>query len=96
MPQEITLRSRMNPAGDVLFREMEGEGVLLNLKSGIYFGLNVLGARIWDLIGKHKNLDRVVETIAGEYEVERHRCEEDIIRLARDLHRNGLVEIKDG
>jgi len=45
-----TLRDSIIIPDDVLFRELDGEAVLLNLKTGIYFGLNPVATRMWQLI----------------------------------------------
>ena len=44
-PPTLTAEVRAND--EVLFQELHGEGVLLNLKTGVYFGLDPVGARIW-------------------------------------------------
>ena len=48
-----TLHSRVSVNDDVLFQELDGEGVLLNLKTGVYFGLDSVGARVWQLLEKY-------------------------------------------
>jgi len=35
---------------DVMFRELDGEAVLLNLESGKYYGLDPVGSRIWQFV----------------------------------------------
>ena len=49
MATSPTLESRIRINDDVLFQELHGEGVLLNLKTGVYFGLDPVGRRIWQL-----------------------------------------------
>ena len=45
-----TLASRIRPSDEVLFQELQDESVLLDLKSGVYFGLDIVGTRIWQLL----------------------------------------------
>ena len=47
MATEISLNSRVRILDDVLFQELQGEAVLLNLKTGVYLGLDQLGTQIW-------------------------------------------------
>ena len=88
-----TLDSRVEVNEDVLFQELQGEAVLLNLKSGIYFGLDAIGTRTWQLFSKHQALSAVAQAIVEEYEVTRDRCEADLLTLVSDLERHGLIKL---
>ena len=78
---------------DVLFQELQGEAVLLNLKSGVYFGLDPVGTRIWQLFAEHEVLAEIARTIVAEYDVAEDRCSADLLVLVADLERQGLVAV---
>jgi hypothetical protein len=82
---DISLRDSLTPGGQVLFRHLDEEAVLLDLKSGTYFGLNDVGARAWQLILEHGRLSRVLDILAGEYDADRAIVERDLIDLASQL-----------
>ncbi|MFC1500046.1 PqqD family protein [Candidatus Zixiibacteriota bacterium] len=88
-----TLASRVRVKEDVVFRDLEGEAVLLNLDSGTYFGLDPVGTRIWALLGDHEALTDVHLTLLDEFDVEPDRCERDLLDLVARLDEHGLVEI---
>ena len=90
---DLTLNDSIVVSEDVLFRELDDEAVLLNLKTGIYFGLNPLGTRIWRLILEERSLARVLEKMLHEYDVERAVMETDLLELGRQLCAGGLGEI---
>jgi hypothetical protein len=75
----------------VVFRELDGEAVLLNLDSGVYFGLDVVGTRVWALLVEHGTLERVCSHLVEEYDVEPAVLEEDVARLVEEMRRKGLV-----
>lgn len=75
--------------------ELSGESVILNLKSGVYYGLNPVGAKIWELIQEPKTVREVRDTILTEYEVEPEQCDRDILTLVQQLAEVGLIEVKD-
>jgi hypothetical protein len=87
------LESRVQVNEDVLFQELQGESVLLNLKSGIYFGLDPIGTRIWQLFAEHDALSDIARVIADEYDVSRDRCETDLVVLVTELERQGLISL---
>lgn len=75
--------------------DLGGEAAILNLKSGVYYGLDPIGARIWNLIQEPKNLNEIREILLKEYDVEPDRCERDLLALLQKLADEGLIEVKD-
>ncbi len=69
------------------------EMVLLHLESGIYFGLDPVGARVWQLIQAGKSLSQACDAMIEEYDVSRQVLEQDVLALARDLVDKKLVSV---
>lgn len=78
------------PAG-VVARQLTGEAVILDVESGTYFGLNEVGARIWQLIEEGAVLKTVCETLLDEFEVSRDQLERDVVALAGELQSRKLI-----
>jgi hypothetical protein len=76
--------------------DMGGETVILDLKSGTYYGLDVLGARIWSLIEQPATVVSIREAIVADYDVEDATCERDILAFLQQMQEAGLVEIANG
>jgi hypothetical protein len=76
--------------------DIEGEAIILNLDSGVYYGLNPVGARIWDLIQVPRTVREVRDAVLNEYEVEPMRFEHELMALLRELETEGLIEVNDG
>jgi hypothetical protein len=83
----------INP--DVLFRELDGEAVLLNLDAGVYYGLDPVGTKIWELIGEYGSLQSVFDAMLREYDVDATILENDLLRLVSELCANGLSSSGD-
>ena len=73
--------------------ELAGEAAILNLKNSSYYGLDPVGARIWNLIQQRSTISAVRDAIVAEFDVDAARCMQDVIELVEDLAREGLVEI---
>jgi len=82
---------KLHVADDVVFRDLAGEAVLLNLATGMYFGLNEVGTRIWHLIADHGSTDEIIESILAEYEVDEAQLRKDVDALIQQLLDKGLV-----
>ena len=81
---------------DVVFRDLEGELVLLNLATGVYFGLDPVGTRIWALIDEGRTVDDIVHVMTAEYEIDADACRADLACFLATLRDNALVDLDDG
>ena len=79
---------------DAVARQVGDETVILHLGSGTYFGLDSVGARIWQLMGEGKTLSEICETMLEEYDVSREDLERDALSLAQDLAADQLISIE--
>lgn len=89
----LTLDSMVYRAEHVLFRELDGEMVLLDLSGESYFGLNAVGARAWQLIGEGASLRAIAEGLLAEFDAEAEVVQADLLALADDLARAGLIRV---
>jgi hypothetical protein len=83
---------RLRIPDDVIHRDLDGEAVILNLKTGTYFGLDPIGTRMWTLIGELGDTDKVLEALLAEYEVEEGQLRGDLDELIGQLVRHELLE----
>ncbi len=90
---KLTLSDRVSVPEDVVSQEVGGERVLLNLDTGMYYGLNPIGNRLWVLITQHGSLQAAFDVMLGEYEVPPEKLEQDILRLADEFQAKGLVRV---
>lgn len=91
-PASVTLDSVFVRSSDVLFQEVGGEAVLLDLASETYFGLNPVGTRIWQLLGDGSALQSVRDALVAEYDATPEQIESDLLTLATQLSDAGLVK----
>ena len=79
---------------DYVYCKVEDEMVLLGMEDGIYYGLNPVGAFIWEQIKEPKTINRIRDAILDEYDVEKSECERDLFELLKELTEKGMVEVK--
>ena len=79
---------------DQISANLDGEAVILNLESGVYYSLDQVGAQIWVLIQVPRTVNEIRDALLEEYEVDPDRCEHDIVALLYQLADAGLVEIR--
>ena len=82
-------------SSEVLFQEVAGEIVLLDLESESYFGLDPVGSRIWTLLQAGRKVGEVVDEILREFDVDRKTVEADMAELLERLSEAGLIQLSD-
>jgi hypothetical protein len=95
LEQKILESSVIVASSEQISSDLGSEAVILNLKSGVYHGLNEVGASIWKLIQEPKTIKEIEQKLLEEYDVEREQCYNDVISLLEDLLAAELVVIKN-
>ena len=73
--------------------DLDGEAVILHAASGTYFGLNSIGAEIWNFIQQERSVSEICEHLLLEYEVTAEQCEAEVMSLLEHLHQQGLARM---
>jgi hypothetical protein len=89
----MRLSDRVEIPPQVMTRTVGEEVVVLDLATGTYFGLDPVGARIWELMGEGKTLGEICDRMEEDYEVSREELERDTLRLAEELNGQGLLQV---
>ncbi len=86
----------LRPASDVRFRIVDGEAVVVRQKSSEILVMSEVAARILALADGIRPIGAWVDTLAGEFEVDRATLEQDVLRFAAELAGEGILEVAAG
>jgi hypothetical protein len=89
--EQITASTRVIASESAVGCDIQGEMVLLHLDSGIYFGLNAVGADIWNFIREERVVEEIERHLLGQYNVSPARCQSEVVSLLRQLSEKGLI-----
>ena len=93
MTVELGIESRVVASKDQVSSDLGSEAAILNLKNSVYYGLDPIGARVWQLVQEPTTLGHIRDVLRTEYDVEAAQLEADIRDLLQELAAQGLVEI---
>jgi hypothetical protein len=96
MVENLSGQSIVVAAKDQVSCDLGGEAAILNMKSGVYYGLDPIGAQVWNLLQKPHRVAEIREAVVRDYDVEPERCERDVIALLESLLAEGLIEVQNG
>jgi len=87
----LTIDTFIRKNDRVPYRIIEGEAILVNVKSGEVIHLNEVGAAIWSFLEAEKKISQVVNHICENFEIDEKTTREDTLEFIQSLLDNGLV-----
>ena len=87
----ITIQSVVSATPAHSSSALGDELVLLDFESSEYYGLDPVGAHVWRAIQSPTSVENVCDAVAERFEVDRSRCERDVVAFLRELAGEGLV-----
>ncbi len=81
----------MRIADGIIYKRVGEELVLLDFDRETYYGLDEVGARIWQLLGDEVSVGEIIDRLEDEYEIDRGTLEADVRRLLGELETRGLI-----
>ena len=95
MGKIVSLSSTVVAAEGQVSSDIGDEVAILDFKAGMYYGLDSVGARVWNLIQEPRTVGEIRDILTSEYEVDPQRCERDLVALLNRLVDEGLVEVNE-
>lgn len=76
----------------VIWNVVDGEAVLLNTQSGIYYGMNKTASAVWNLLEVPKTVEEIVLELLKRFSVEHETLSRDIEEVVMSLGTKHLIE----
>ncbi|MFZ0882217.1 MAG: PqqD family peptide modification chaperone [Candidatus Acidiferrales bacterium] len=94
MDAPLSLHAIVVAAPEQISCPLGEEAAILNLKNSVYYGMNPVGARVWELLKQPKRVSELRDVLLDEYEVEQERCAQDLLALLQKMREEGLIEVQ--
>ena len=89
----MNLAAKVQRNQGVLSNPMMDELVMLDMKTSHYYGLEAVGKFIWEQLEQAVTLEKIIETLLVEFDVDRKTCVKEVIEFFKQMEQAGLVEI---
>lgn len=89
----VTLASIIQRSEGILVSEIDHEVVMMSVETGTYAGLDAIGSEIWRLLESPCRVSEICDRLVERYEVERDRCEGDVLAFLNELASDGTIRI---
>ncbi|MBF0410878.1 MAG: lasso peptide biosynthesis PqqD family chaperone [Candidatus Riflebacteria bacterium] len=89
----INLDTVVARAGESVFSQVDGEVVMMSIENGEYYGINLIGSRIWGLLESPVRVSDVCDILLPDYDVTREQCTKDILLFLQQMVEKGNITI---
>lgn len=79
--------------GDWLSAKVGEELVMMSAEKGNYIGLSEVGARIWELLEKPRDIDGLCEALLTEFDVPPQTCRTEVDAFLKQLESHGAIAL---
>ena len=76
----------------LLTSRIDNEEVMLDMDSGSYFGLNVIGSEIWQRLAKPITVADLCQQLQTEYEISKEQCETEVLGFLHEMLAGNLIQ----
>ena len=87
----LDLETQIKRNSTVVSSWLDNELVMMDAEEGRYFSLNATTTRIWELLAEPRRVNELCQDLMTLYDIDRQRCEVQVLKVLDDLHRQGLV-----
>ena len=91
----INLKSMIQRKDDLVSCDLDGETMLMSVKTGKYYGIDPMGSRIWALLETTRSVFEICTVLLAEFDVERQLCERDSLAFLNKLSQENLIKVVD-
>src|SRR5215470_12714125 len=90
----LDLNHRFEPlTEEVAAKVIDGEAIIINLATGVYYSMDKAGALIWEMIAAKYGLQQIVIALVDRYQVGPDQAGADVCRVAEELLEENLVKV---
>ena len=89
----ININNVVSRRNDIDTTDLNGEIVMMDLEKGRYFSLNGVGSRIWEIIEEPIGINKIVDCLLEEYDVNRNECEENVLEFLGKLYDANIISV---
>ena len=91
----ISPQTKIHASDEIISSKLDNEVVMMSIEKGAYYGLDEIGARVWELLAEPRTVSGICDILVQEYDVAREQCEQDMLAWFAELAGENLIQIAD-
>ena len=95
LPYELSLDSEVTASTEQVACEVDAEVVILSLRTGEYYGLDVVGATIWELVQEPRTVRSLQEALLARFDdVSADECLSHVLEFLGEMSTLRLIDVR--
>ena len=90
----MSLEVKLVRSEDLVEADIDNDKVMMDIESGLYFGLDAIAARIWALLEQPLSVSELVNILTQEFDVDAEQCRKDLEPFLAKLQENNLISFE--
>jgi hypothetical protein len=78
---------------EVIAVDLQGRTVILDVDSGLFYQLNAVGTRIWEMLDAPSTVPHLCNRLQDKFDVEAETCRRDVTDFVQRLVASRLIEM---
>lgn len=91
--EKISKESIIKQVDDIVSSEIDRETVMMNIENGQYYGMDLIGSHIWELIKTPIKVSDLIDTLLDKYDVDGDTCQRDLLAFLNDLNLDNILVV---
>ena len=88
----MDLESRVLRNSQTAYRNLDGEGLVMNPTDSTLHSLNDVGSAIWEFVAEERSVGEIVDMVVERFDCTRETAEADVLAFLRQLQERRLVK----
>lgn len=88
-------RMHLTQSPKTAYRIIDGEAVVVDLESSMLYSLNSVATFVWEMTDGRTPIEKIVNKICEEFEVEREVAKKDCFEFVQDFADKGLLVMEE-
>ena len=83
--KKVNLKTIISRNPEIIHSLMDKEVVMMSGDQGLFFGIDTIGARIWNMLETPAKVEDLIEKLVADYDVEHSVCQNDTLQFLNEM-----------
>lgn len=89
----ISLDTVVTQVAGLVSNKIDDEIVMMSVENEMYYGMDIVGSRVWELLAHPRSVANVCEALLTEFEIDQETCHREVLAFVEKLHEYQVIAI---
>jgi hypothetical protein len=89
----ISLDTVVTQVASLMSNKIDDEIVMMSVENDMYYGMDIVGSRVWELLAHPQSVANVCEALMAEFDVDQETCHREVLAFVEKLYEYQVIQI---